>query len=252
MSDNQHAQGWISIHRKLRDHWLWQDAEKLKWWIDVLLEVNHKGKKVLIKNTLFEVDRGESINSLLSWANRWQTTRGKVRSFFKLLQIEEMILLKSNQQTTHLTVLNYDKYQGQQPTTRLANGPQLDQQTDTNNNDNTVNNGNNVFMSGLDLVKNGNDFAKQIIKHINHNYKRKFKPNQKFTDGITSRIKEGYTTDDVIKAIDAAYQTKYHSDTDFKYLTPHFFTRADKLEMYANAKPEIKQIAEPTYHQWPS
>lgn len=29
--------GWIKISRKINEHWLWEDANKLKWWIDLLL-----------------------------------------------------------------------------------------------------------------------------------------------------------------------------------------------------------------------
>ena len=27
--------GWIKLHRKIIEHWIWKDPEKLKWWLDM-------------------------------------------------------------------------------------------------------------------------------------------------------------------------------------------------------------------------
>src|SRR5437762_1325568 len=40
------SSGYVKLFRSIRKHWLWQDAEKLKWWIDILLECNHEYRKV--------------------------------------------------------------------------------------------------------------------------------------------------------------------------------------------------------------
>ena len=29
--------GWIKIYRDIQEHWIWQDANKLKWWLDIIL-----------------------------------------------------------------------------------------------------------------------------------------------------------------------------------------------------------------------
>ena len=50
--------GWIRLYRSIRKHWLWEDAEKLKWWIDILLHANHQDRKVLIGNELMNIERG--------------------------------------------------------------------------------------------------------------------------------------------------------------------------------------------------
>ena len=107
-------QGWISIHRGLQDNWLWKDERefsRLEAWLDILLNVNHTPKKVLIKNTLIEVGRGESLRSLDTWGKRWNWNKSRVRRFFNLLQKDSMIVTKNVRVTTLLTVCKYDSYQ---------------------------------------------------------------------------------------------------------------------------------------------
>lgn len=140
-------QGWISIHRGILDHWMFQDRRefsKLEAWLDILLMVNHSPQKILIQGQLIEVGRGQSIRSVETWGERWKWSRGKVRSFFKLLQKDSMITTENIQITTRLTVCNYDSYQRGEPIqnqSRTNAEPIQNQYRTTNNN---VNNDNNV------------------------------------------------------------------------------------------------------------
>lgn len=124
-------EGWIKIYRKVRDHWIWEDANKLKWWLDILLEVNHDPKKVVIGYNIFDCNRGESIRSLHNWGVRWGVSKTVVNNFFRLLQNDGMIEVKNETVTTRLTVCNYDYYQEvqnanetQQSSTNTATEPQ--------------------------------------------------------------------------------------------------------------------------------
>lgn len=103
--------GWIKLHRQLSNHWIWNNSEYLKWWLDILLEVNHTEQKTLIKGVLFDCKRGEKLYSLDTWAKRWKTNKSKVRRFLEMLQKENMIELKNETITTRLTVCKYDSYQ---------------------------------------------------------------------------------------------------------------------------------------------
>jgi hypothetical protein len=49
--------------------------------------------------------------SLDTWAKRWNWDKSKVRRFLTLLQSDGMIVLVSDNITTHLTVCNYASYQ---------------------------------------------------------------------------------------------------------------------------------------------
>lgn len=103
--------GWISLHRKIQDHWIWQDPIKLRWWLDILLTVNTAEAKVKIGNDFYVCQRGESLLSLQSWGERWRTSKDAVRNFFTLLEKDHMINRVNLTKTTRLTVCNYDSYQ---------------------------------------------------------------------------------------------------------------------------------------------
>jgi hypothetical protein len=103
--------GFISLFRSIRKHWIWQDSVKLKWWIDILLEVNHKPKKVLLGSRLIDCNRGQSVNSLQTWAIRWRTNVSAVRRFFALLESDNMIVTENVSKTTRITVCKYESYQ---------------------------------------------------------------------------------------------------------------------------------------------
>ena len=142
--------GWICLHRKIRDHWLWNDPEKLKWWFDILLQVNHSEKSVKVNLGLkiIECGRGQTIMSLNNWAERWNVSRDCARHFLHLLQNDDMIKMENVKKSTRITVCNYDTYNlpaharqtddKQMTNRRLTDG-------DTNNNGLiTNNNGKNV------------------------------------------------------------------------------------------------------------
>lgn len=111
MKDENKRQGWILLHRSLNKHWLWQDPEKLRAWLDILLECNHSENSVVIGMQLYKVKRGQSIKSIQTWAHRWNWSRSKTMRFLKCLQNDSMIDLEPNSKTTRISVLNYESYQ---------------------------------------------------------------------------------------------------------------------------------------------
>ncbi|MGX7025844.1 DnaD domain-containing protein [Vagococcus hydrophili] len=108
-------QGWITIHRGVRDHWLYEEKRtfsKYEAWIDLLMDANHKDKKILFDGNLVEVQRGQVITSLRKICNRWGWSNNKAKRFLNLLQEDEMIIWKSTTKKTVVTIVNYDFYQG--------------------------------------------------------------------------------------------------------------------------------------------
>lgn len=103
--------GWIRLYRSIRKHWLWEDAEKLKWWIDILLQANHQDRKVLIGNELMNIERGSFHTSIIKLSDRWQVDRKTVKKFLELLEKDGMITLKTSKKGTTLKVSNYEGYQ---------------------------------------------------------------------------------------------------------------------------------------------
>lgn len=119
--------GWIKLYRSIKKHWIHENPLYFRAWCDILLEVNHEGKKVLIENELIDCKRGQAVYSLDSWRdvfgkNEWSMQN--VRTFFKLLKNDGMINTEGLRKTTRLTVINYDTYQGE-----LTNRQHENQQT---------------------------------------------------------------------------------------------------------------------------
>lgn len=106
-------QGWISLHRKIQENWLWEDKpfSKGQAWLDLLLMVNHEDKKIMLGNELIEVKRGSRITSIRYLCDRWGWSNTKVKNFLNLLQNDNMIVVKSDTKKTTLTVVNYNDYQ---------------------------------------------------------------------------------------------------------------------------------------------
>lgn len=103
--------GWIKIHRDITKHWIFQDAEKFKWWIDMLFLASYEDNKTLVKNQIANVKRGQFIGSLSFLAKRWCVSRDRVAAFLKLLQSDGMIIKESDKNITQITICNYESYQ---------------------------------------------------------------------------------------------------------------------------------------------
>ena len=126
------------MHRCIQDHWIWQDANRFKWWVDLLLRANNKDAKVLIDGSLMECKRGQFITSLGKLAEEWMVSRDTVRRFLDALESDTMITRVSTHKMTQITICNYDTYQDVPTTDNTTDRQLTQQQTDTNNNiDNT-------------------------------------------------------------------------------------------------------------------
>ena len=121
--------GWIKVHRKLMDHWLWNDPKKLKWWLAILFEVNYSQGKMNLGNKLVNVERGTSTNSLRTWAVIFGCGTKAVTNFFNLLESDGMITKKTigkgKHSTTLVKVTNYKDYQSTEETLNTTQGTTL-------------------------------------------------------------------------------------------------------------------------------
>lgn len=144
MSNN----GWIKLHRQIRDNWIWEDAEMLRAWLDILLMVNHEDKKIYFNGELITIKRGEKLTSILKLSDRWGWSRNRVRHFLDLLEGDGMCTTIRTTNGTTLKVSNYKEYQGfyngngttKGTTNEPTDGPPLGPQTITNKNYKNTNN----------------------------------------------------------------------------------------------------------------
>ena len=107
-------EGWISIHRKIQEHWLWKSKEpfdKRSAWIDLLLLVNHQKEKVEFDKEIIEIERGQRITSLEKLSKRWKWSRHKVSDYLNQLEQDGMLVQVRDNKKTLVSIENYDKYQ---------------------------------------------------------------------------------------------------------------------------------------------
>jgi len=181
--------GWIKIYRKIQDHWLYDSKRpktKLEAWIHILLTVNFKPSRSLIRGIVYECDRGQSLFSLQTWAKEFNWSIQSVRTFFIQLEKDEMITTEGLQYTTRLTVCNYDLYQydltdEQQANQQTANKPLTDGQQTAN-----------IPLTTIEESKEGNKVKKKESKEEEPE-KIPAPPKPDFIDSIISLFSEEYS-----------------------------------------------------------
>ena len=108
--------GWIKISTDIARHWIWNDAERLKWWIDILFMASWKDNKQLVGKKLVSLRRGQLVASISFLCKRWGRSRSMVEPFLNLLYEEGMISKEIGNNVSIITVLNYEKYQANNST----------------------------------------------------------------------------------------------------------------------------------------
>lgn len=148
--------GWISLHRKIRDNWIWDDPEKLRAWIDILLMVNHEDRQIPFDGHIVTIHKGQRLTSLQKLSERWGWSRNRVDRFLRLLDEAGMVTANRTPNGTVLTVINWAFYQDVRDTNGATNGATgetangatngatVGTQTIMNNNENKENKGEGV------------------------------------------------------------------------------------------------------------
>lgn len=103
--------GWIKISKDIVNHWLWNDAERLKWWLDLLMLAAWEDRQTLVGKRLVDVKRGQLIASMSYLCARWKRSRMMVEPFLNLLIEEKMIRKEVSHNIALITVVNYERYQ---------------------------------------------------------------------------------------------------------------------------------------------
>lgn len=122
--------GFIKVDRSLAESpiWLSDTFSRGQAWLDLLMFANYKDGFFYVRGTKINVLRGQCAMSQITMGQRWKWSRGKVRRFLKDLENEGMIVQQTVQQTTIVSICNYNKYQEYEPadgtTERTANGQQ--------------------------------------------------------------------------------------------------------------------------------
>lgn len=112
MSDTR--KGYVSIHREIMEHWIWQDkpVSKGQAWVDLILLANYKTEKFPFKNMVVEGKRGTIYRSITQLGERWGWSRNKVKRFLEMLESDGMVSVNATTHGTTVFIQNYENYQG--------------------------------------------------------------------------------------------------------------------------------------------
>lgn len=106
--------GYIYLHRKLLDNFLWESNEKFDKraaWIDMLLTANHADKEVMFDSAVIVIHRGQFLTSQRKLAQRWGWNHKTVKKYLDTLKQAGMIQFDTTERSTLITILQYAIYQ---------------------------------------------------------------------------------------------------------------------------------------------
>ena len=125
--------GFILMHRKIRQSWLYKRPDYYLWFTDFLFRANFKdNNNYLFDGKFISIKRGDFITSYRNLAKELpKCSEQKARTFINLLIKDKIVRIKSLKKATQVTILNYDSYQGEQ---HNSNTTATQQQHNSNNN----------------------------------------------------------------------------------------------------------------------
>ena len=105
------GEGFITLHRSVQKHWIWQEPEALKFWIALLMQANWEPKTTVFNKRLITVERGQVVFGRKVWSERLKISEMKLRRYLEMLKAEGMINQQITSRYSLITVLNYHEYQ---------------------------------------------------------------------------------------------------------------------------------------------
>lgn len=120
--------GWLKIHRKIQEHWIWQDEKYLKWWLTIILNVNHEPRSFPVGTEIHVCNPGQSFRSIEQWTAMFSCSKKTTIRFFEMLKNDSMIqceiIGKGNRRKHMLSVVNWAEYQQKETEKDLERVPE--------------------------------------------------------------------------------------------------------------------------------
>lgn len=103
--------GWIKIKCDIRQHWLWQDSEKLFWWLDLLIMAEKNDRKILYDSRLITIERGCILAGVSTLCERWGKSNKTIVAFLHSLEQSNMIKREvQGRNAAIIKVCNFDDF----------------------------------------------------------------------------------------------------------------------------------------------
>ncbi len=103
--------GWISIHRKIKNSSWYNDSQYVHLWIHLLLSACYKDTDVKVGNDIVHLKRGQLLTSRKSLESVVHIQESKIYRILKCFENEHQIEQQKNKKYTIISIVNYDMYQ---------------------------------------------------------------------------------------------------------------------------------------------
>ena len=123
--------GWVSVHRKIMECWVWEKPLYLKAWLAIILSANHREVKIPFDGKIITIQKGQFITSRRKLMEQWGCSINTVKEILDVFESDGMIERKSDHRMTLITVNNYEKYQQTVSPTVSENDYPIDTVSDT-------------------------------------------------------------------------------------------------------------------------
>jgi uncharacterized phage protein (TIGR02220 family) len=244
--------GYIRLSRKFFENKYWlkeRTYSQAEAWLDLIQMARFEAEpltKVLASKRQIVIERGEIHASLRFLSARWKWGIMQVRTFLKSCVASQQITQRITHGESIITLCKYDGYNPLFSENNTPDNIPVSHRYHTDNTklkkENKVNKENNNKspygdMSGNSRPPSRSDEFLNYISFFNNIRGTRYRGDSKTERQFKARLKEGFTPARMIEALKNAMQDAWHLETGFKYLTPEFFTRPDKLDRFLNTSP---------------
>ena len=121
--------GWVKLHRQLRQSAVFDNPKLLKVWIWILLKATHKERQQIVGRRTVTLQPGQFIFGRYAAAEELQMPPSTVRDYMQMLAEMGNITLAPDTKWTLVTVDNWELYQSpeENPDNKsTTNGHQMD------------------------------------------------------------------------------------------------------------------------------
>lgn len=104
-------EGFVKLHRKLRESAVWNDEKALKVFIWCLLKATHTPRDIMVGNRSVHLEPGQFVTGRKRAAEEVQMPEGTVYDVITSLKRQQQISVKANNKFSLITVVNWALYQ---------------------------------------------------------------------------------------------------------------------------------------------
>ena len=236
--------GWIKVYRKIRQSFVWTDANQLKLWLLILMKASHEGHRFLFNGQQVDVSSGQLVTGRDALA--FEFNEGVKRDhriaartlwrWIKQFEKEQMLSIKSTSQYSVITVIEWSTYQDGDQQVSIGSPSAVHHLSTYKNVKNEENEKKSTLHRPADAEPVVN-YA-NVIAYLNKKSGKHFKDTETNRKLIRSRLSEGFSKDDIKTAIDHVVAGWKGTEME-RYIQPSTIFRASKFEGYVNSVPRV-------------